>query len=47
MRADPGETETLIAGTVMVAEPVLEESATEVAVRVTVRLLAGGLGGAL
>ncbi len=46
IRAAPGETETLIAGIVMVAEPVLEESATEVAVRVTVRLLTGALAGA-
>ncbi len=46
MRADPGEIETLIAGIVMVAEPVFEGSATEVAVRVTVRLLAGALAGA-
>jgi hypothetical protein len=47
MRADPGETaETVIAGTVKVAEPVLEWSATEVAVRVTVRLLEGASAGA-
>ena len=47
MRADPGETaETVIAGMVMFAEPVFEWSATEVAVRVTVRLLAGASAGA-
>jgi len=40
----PGETETVMAGTVIVAEPDLVVSATEVAVRVTVRLLAGGPG---
>ena len=46
IRADPGETETLIAGTVMFAEPDFEESANEVAVIVTVKLLAGALAGA-
>jgi len=39
-----GATETLIAGTVIVAEPDLVVSAAEVAVMVTVRLLAGGPG---
>ena len=42
-----GETETEMAGTVIVAEPVLDVSATEVAVRVIVRSLAGGVAGAL
>ena len=41
MRAEDGETPTLIAGTVMFAERDFDVSATEVAVRVTVRLLAG------
>jgi hypothetical protein len=39
-----GETETLMAGTVMVVEPDLVGSATAVAVMVTVKLLAGGPG---
>ena len=39
-----GATETVMAGTVMVAELVLVVSATEVALTVTVRLLAGGAG---
>jgi len=47
MRADPGETaETVISGTVIIAEPVFEWSATEEAVRVTVRLLGGASAGA-
>jgi len=40
----PGETETVMAGTVIVAELDLVESATEVALTVTVRVLAGGPG---
>lgn len=40
----PGETATAMAGTVIVAEPDLVVSAAEVAVMVTVRLLAGGPG---
>jgi len=40
----PGETATVMAGTVIVAEPDLVVSAAEVAVMVTVRLLAGGPG---
>ena len=47
MRAELGETETLIARTVMVAEPDFDVSATEVAVMVTCKLLSGGLAGAL
>ena len=42
---EPGETATVMAGTVMVAVPVCFVSATEVAVRVTVNVLAGGPGG--
>jgi len=40
----PGATETVMAGTVIVAELDLVESATEVALTVTVRVLAGGPG---
>lgn len=39
-----GETATVMAGTVIVAEPDLVVSAAEVAVMVTVRVLAGGPG---
>ncbi len=39
-----GATATVMAGTVIVAEPDLVLSATEVALMVTVRLLAGGAG---
>jgi hypothetical protein len=42
-----GETETVIAKTVMVADPDLEVSATEVALTVTVRSLGGGALGAV
>jgi len=42
-----GETETEMAGAVIDAEPVFDVSATEVAVRVSVRSLAGGTAGAL
>jgi hypothetical protein len=39
--------ETTIAGTVIIAELAPNVSATDVAVRVTVKSLAGGLAGAL
>jgi hypothetical protein len=42
-----GATETLAAGTVIVAEFDFVVSVTEVAVTVTVRALAGGLAGAV
>jgi len=42
-----GATETVIAGTVTVEEPDFDVSATEAAVTVTVRLLAGALAGAV
>lgn len=42
-----GETETVIARTVIVVEADLEVSATEVALIVTVRSLAGGVLGAV
>ena len=45
--AEVGETETEMAGTLMVAEADFVASATEVAVRVTIRSLAGGLDGAV
>jgi hypothetical protein len=47
MRPEPGETETVIAGTVRFAEVDLVVSATEVAVSTTDWLLGGGLAGAL
>lgn len=45
--AEVGETETTIAGTVIVAEPDLVASAEEVAVSVKVRVLEGGVDGAV
>ena len=42
-----GATETVMAETVIVAEAVFVGSDTEVAVTVTVRLLAGGVDGAV
>jgi len=42
-----GETDSVIADTVIGADPDLEPSATEVAVTVTVRSLAGGVLGAV
>lgn len=45
--ADVGETETVMAGTVIVAEPDFVASALETAVRVTVRSLSGGVAGAV
>lgn len=44
--AVPGVTETVIATTVMLVEPDFVESATEVAVMLTFRSLAGGVAGA-
>lgn len=42
-----GATDTVIAGTVIVAEPVFVASAAETAVRVTVKSLDGGVDGAV
>jgi hypothetical protein len=42
-----GDTDTVIAGTVTVAEAVFVESTSDVAVTATLRSLAGGLAGAL
>jgi hypothetical protein len=47
MRAEDGETPTLIAGTVRPSEFDFDGSATEVAVTVTFKSLVGGLAGAL
>ena len=44
---ESGETDTVIAGTVIVAELVFVESSTEVAVSVTVKLFVGAVGGAV
>ena len=46
-KALTGVTETLIAGTVIVAEPEAAPSATDVAVTVTVRSLGGNVAGAV
>jgi hypothetical protein len=45
--ADWGATETVVPGTVMLAEFVFDESATEVAVIVTVKAAEGGVVGAV
>ena len=45
--AELGVTETVVPGTVMIAAFNTEVLATEVAVRVTVKLLAGGVAGAV